>query len=37
MSFGFSIGDFLAMAKLVKTVWNKIDKSPHYINDARKE
>jgi hypothetical protein len=37
MSFGFGVGDFLAVAEASKKIWNQFEKSPSYIKDARDE
>jgi len=37
MSFGFGVGDFLAVAEASKKIWDRFEKSPSYIKDARDE
>lgn len=37
MSFGFGVGDFLAVAELSKKIWDQFDKSPSYVKDAQQE
>jgi len=37
MSFGYGIGDILAVIKLTKNIVDKIRKSPPYARDARDE
>jgi hypothetical protein len=37
MSFGFGVGDFLAVAEMSKKIWNQFDKSPSYVQDAQQE
>ena len=37
MSFGYAVGDFLAVIKAVKFISDKIKKSPSQVKDARDE
>lgn len=37
MSFGFGVGDFLAVAETSKKIWDRFDKSPSYVQDAQQE
>lgn len=37
MSFGYRVGDFVALVKLTKTVLEKIKESPSYVRDAQNE
>jgi hypothetical protein len=37
MSFGYSVGDFLATAKLTKSIRDKVKESPGNIKDAQEE
>lgn len=37
MSFGFGVGDFLAVAEISKKIWDRFEKSPSYLKDARQE
>ncbi|KAG9585851.1 hypothetical protein KCU77_g6136, partial [Aureobasidium melanogenum] len=37
MSFGFGVGDFLAVAEMSKKIWDRFEKSPSYVQDAQQE
>ncbi|KAH0372585.1 hypothetical protein KCU65_g1180, partial [Aureobasidium melanogenum] len=37
MSFGFGVGDFLAVAEISKKIWDRFEKSPSYLKDARQD
>ena len=37
MSFGFSIGDFLAAVELGKKFWDRVQDSPIQIKNTREE
>ncbi|KAG9846414.1 hypothetical protein KCU98_g7179, partial [Aureobasidium melanogenum] len=37
MSFGFGVGDFLAVAETSKKIWDQFKNSPSYVKDARQE
>jgi hypothetical protein len=37
MSFGFGVGDFIAVAEVTKKICDRFNKSPEYMKDAREE